>query len=46
MLTASYLTAAFVVIGVMGWYQTVSMLLNADRYPVTEGTQPELKPLH
>jgi 4-carboxymuconolactone decarboxylase len=33
-------------IGVMGWYQTVSMLLNADRYPVAEGTQPELKPLH
>jgi 4-carboxymuconolactone decarboxylase len=33
-------------IGVMGWYQTVSMLLNADRYPVPEGTQPELKPLH
>ena len=32
-------------IGVMGWYQTVSMLLNADRYPVAEGTQPELKPL-
>jgi 4-carboxymuconolactone decarboxylase len=32
-------------IGVMGWYQTVSMLLNADRYPVPEGTQPELKPL-
>jgi 4-carboxymuconolactone decarboxylase len=33
-------------IGVMGWYQTVSMLLNADRYPVAEGTQPELKPLN
>ena len=32
-------------IGVMGWYNTVSMLLNTDRYPVPEGTQPELKPL-
>jgi len=33
-------------IGVMGWYGTVSMLLNTDRYPVAEGTQPELKPLN
>jgi len=32
-------------IGVMGWYQTVSMLLNVDRYPLPEGAQPELKPL-
>ena len=32
-------------IGVMGWYQMVSMLLNTDRYPLPEGTQPELKPL-
>jgi 4-carboxymuconolactone decarboxylase len=32
-------------IGVIGWYNTVSMLLNVDRYPVAEGTQPELKPL-
>jgi 4-carboxymuconolactone decarboxylase len=32
-------------IGVMGWYQTVSMLLNADRYPLPAGAQPELKPL-
>ena len=32
-------------IGVMGWYNMVSMLLNTDRYPVAEGTQPELKPL-
>ena len=32
-------------IGVMGWYQTVSMLLNTDRYPLPEGVQPELKPL-
>jgi len=32
-------------IGVMGWYQTVSMLLNVDRYPLPEGQQPELKAL-
>ena len=32
-------------IGVMGWYNMVSMLLNTDRYPVPEGTEPELKPL-
>jgi 4-carboxymuconolactone decarboxylase len=33
-------------IGVMGWYQMVSMLLNTDRYPLPDGAQPELKPLH
>jgi 4-carboxymuconolactone decarboxylase len=32
-------------INVMGWYGTVSMLLNVDRYPLPPGTQPELKPL-
>ena len=32
-------------IGVMGWYNMVSMLLNTDRYPLPEGSQPELKPL-
>ena len=32
-------------IAVIGWYHTVSMLLNVDRYPVAEGTQPELAPL-
>ena len=32
-------------IGVMGWYNMVSMLLNTDRYPVPDGAQPELKPL-
>ena len=31
--------------GVVGYYQLVSMLLNVDRYPMPEGTQPELKPL-
>ena len=33
-------------IGVMGWYHTVSMLLNTDRYPLPDGGQPELKPLN
>lgn len=33
------------IMGVMGWYQFVSMLLNVDRYPLPEGVQPELKPL-
>jgi len=32
-------------IDVMGWYSTVSMLLNVDRYPLPDGAQPELKPL-
>src|SRR2546422_1023379 len=32
-------------IGVMGWYHTVSMLLNVDRYPLPDGARPELKPL-
>ena len=32
-------------VGVMGWYHTVSMLLNLDRYPLPAGSQPELKPL-
>jgi 4-carboxymuconolactone decarboxylase len=32
-------------INVMGWYGTVSMLLNVDRYPLPDGVQPELKPL-
>ena len=29
-------------IGVMGYYQLVSMLLNVDRYPLPEGVQDEL----
>ena len=33
-------------IGVMSWYQMVSMLLNTDRYPLPDGAQPELKPLN
>jgi len=32
-------------INVMGWYGTVSMLLNVDRYPLPEGMKAELKPL-
>jgi len=33
------------VMGVVGWYQFVSMLLNVDRYPLGPGAVPELKPL-
>ena len=32
--------------GVMSWYQMVSMLLNVDRYPLPAGQLPELKPLN
>jgi 4-carboxymuconolactone decarboxylase len=32
-------------IGVMGYYQLVSMLLNVDRYPLPDGAKPELQPL-
>ncbi len=32
-------------IGVVGYYQLVSMLLNVDEYPLPPGVQPELKPL-
>ena len=32
-------------IGTIGYYHFVSMLLNVDRYPMPEGAQPELKPL-
>ena len=32
-------------IGVMGYYHMVSMLLKVDRYPLPEGAKPELKPL-
>ena len=32
-------------IGVTGYYQLVSMLLNVDRHPLPDGVQPELKPL-
>jgi len=32
-------------IGVMGYYQLVSMLLNVDRYPLPAGAKPELQPV-
>lgn len=32
-------------IAVMGYYDIVSMALNVDRYPLSEGSKPELKPL-
>jgi 4-carboxymuconolactone decarboxylase len=32
-------------IGVMGWYSTVSMALNVDRYPLPDGQKPELAPI-
>jgi len=32
-------------IGVMGYYHMVSMLLDVDRYPLPAGAKPELKPL-
>lgn len=31
--------------GLMGWYQLVAMVLNVDRYPLDQGVQAELKPL-
>lgn len=31
--------------GVVGYYQFVSLLLNVDGYPLADGAQPELKPL-
>jgi 4-carboxymuconolactone decarboxylase len=33
-------------IGTIGYYHFVSMMLNVDRYPLPEGDKPELKPLH
>jgi len=32
-------------LGIVGYYGTVSMLVNTDRYPLPEGVMPELKPL-
>lgn len=31
--------------GLMGWYQLVAMMLNVDRYPLADGVAPELRPL-
>jgi len=33
------------IMGVIGYYQTISMLLNTDRYPLPDGVAPELKPV-
>jgi 4-carboxymuconolactone decarboxylase len=33
-------------IGTIGYYHFVSMMLNVDRYPLPDGDKPELKPLH
>lgn len=33
------------IVGTIGYYSMVSMLLNTDRYPMPEGVQPMLKPL-
>ena len=32
------------IVGTMGYYSMVSMLLNTDRYPLPEGVKPMLKP--
>jgi 4-carboxymuconolactone decarboxylase len=32
-------------LGVMGYYQLVSMMLNVDGYPLPAGAEPELRPL-
>jgi len=32
-------------IGIVGFYQGTSMMMNADRYPMQNGQKPELKPL-
>jgi 4-carboxymuconolactone decarboxylase len=33
------------VIALMGYYQTIAMMLNVDRHPLPPGTAPQLKPL-
>ncbi len=33
------------IMGIIGYYQTVAMLVNTDRYPLPDGIAPELKPL-
>ena len=44
-LRAMEIDIAVDLMGLTGYYQLVSMLLNADRYPLPDGAQPELKPL-
>ena len=38
-------TGVVELLGVVGYYGTVSMLVNTDRYPLPDGVAPELKPL-
>jgi 4-carboxymuconolactone decarboxylase len=33
------------IIGLVGFYQTVSLMMNVDRYPLTSAQKPELAPL-
>ena len=33
------------IMALMGYHQTVAMLVNTDRYPLPNGVAPELKPL-
>ncbi len=33
------------VLAAMGYYQIVSMVVNANRYPLAEGSKPEMRPL-
>jgi 4-carboxymuconolactone decarboxylase len=33
------------ILGIVGYYQFVSLLLNVDQYPLADGVTPELKPL-
>jgi 4-carboxymuconolactone decarboxylase len=33
------------VMGVIGYYSTVSLLTNVDRYPLPDGVAAEIKPL-
>jgi 4-carboxymuconolactone decarboxylase len=33
-------------VGLIGYYHTVSMLLNVDRYPLPEGAKPPLQVLN
>jgi len=33
------------ILGIVGYYQFVSLLLNVDQYPLADGATPELKPL-
>jgi hypothetical protein len=32
-------------LGIVGYYGTVSLLVNTDRYPLPDGVAPELNPI-